>query len=71
MADEHSGVVAHRVRARPSTEHQATLTSLAFDNSYKLAVTAVNDGGAARVAEFVLTTPGLTGSPRAWPQKAS
>src|SRR3954470_12079291 len=44
-----------------STEHQATLTGLGFDDSYKLAVTAVNDGGAARVAEFVLTTPSLSG----------
>ena len=44
-----------------STEHQATLTGLGFDDSYKLAVTATNDGGAARVAEFVLTTPSLSG----------
>ena len=44
-----------------STEHQATLTGLGFDDSYQLAVTAVNDGGAARVAEFVLTTPSLSG----------
>jgi hypothetical protein len=44
-----------------STEHEATLTGLAFDNSYKLAVTAVNDGGVAQVAEFILTTPALSG----------
>jgi hypothetical protein len=44
-----------------STDHHATLTGLAFDNSYKLAVTAVNDGGAAQVGEFVLTTPPLSG----------
>ena len=44
-----------------STEHQTTLTGLGFGSSYKLAVTAVNDGGSAAVAEFVLTTPNLSG----------
>ena len=44
-----------------STEHQTTLTGLGFGSSYKLAVTAVNDGGSAAVAEFVLTTPSLSG----------
>ena len=47
-----------------STEHLATLTGLAFDSSYKLAVTAVNDGGSAAVAQFVLTTPALSGTPK-------
>lgn len=44
-----------------STEHQATLTGLGFSSTYKLAVTAVNEGGSAAVAEFVLTTPSLSG----------
>lgn len=47
-----------------STEHLATLTGLAFESSYKLAVTAVNDGGSAAVAQFVLTTPALSGTPK-------
>ena len=47
-----------------STEHLATLTGLAFDSSYKLAVTAVNEGGSAAVAQFVLTTPSLSGTPK-------
>src|SRR4029453_7072282 len=33
-------------------------------SSYKLAVTAANDGGAATVAQFVLTTPALSGPVR-------
>jgi hypothetical protein len=44
-----------------ATEHQATLTGLAFSSSYKVAVTAVNEGSPARVDEYVLTTPGLSG----------
>jgi hypothetical protein len=45
-----------------ATEHQATLTGLTFSSSYKVAVTAVNEGSPARVDEYVLTTPGLSGS---------
>jgi hypothetical protein len=44
-----------------STEHQATLTGLSFASSYKVAVTAANEGGPGRVDEYVLTTPALTG----------
>ena len=44
-----------------STEHQATLTGLTFSSSYKVAVTAANEGGPGRVNEYVLTTPALTG----------
>jgi len=44
-----------------STEHQATLTGLTFSSSYKVAVTAANEGGPGRVDEYVLTTPALTG----------
>ena len=42
-------------------EHQATITGLTFSSSYKVALTAVNDGGPARVDEYVLTTPALSG----------
>jgi hypothetical protein len=44
-----------------ATDHQATLTGLTFSSSYKVAVTAANDGGPSRVEEYVLTTPALTG----------
>jgi hypothetical protein len=44
-----------------STEHQATVTGLTFSSSYKLAVTAENSGGQAPIAEFLLTTPALSG----------
>jgi hypothetical protein len=44
-----------------ATEHHATLTGLTFSNSYKVAVTAVNAGSPARVDEYVLTTPALSG----------
>jgi hypothetical protein len=44
-----------------ATEHQATLTGLTFSSSYKVAVTAVNEGSPARVEEYVLTTPALSG----------
>ena len=44
-----------------STEHQATLTGLSFASSYKVAVTAANEGGPGRVDEYVLTTPVLDG----------
>ena len=44
-----------------ATEHLATLTGLTFSSSYKVAVTAVNEGGPARVEEYVLTTPALSG----------
>jgi hypothetical protein len=44
-----------------STQHQATLTGLTFSSSYKVAVTAANEGGAGRVDEYVLTTPALSG----------
>ncbi len=44
-----------------ATEHRATLTGLTFSSSYKVAVTAVNEGSPTRVDEYVLTTPGLSG----------
>ena len=44
-----------------STEHQATLTGLTFSSSYKVAVTAANEGGSGRVDEYLLTTPPLSG----------
>jgi hypothetical protein len=44
-----------------STTHQATVTGLTFSSSYKLAVTAENAGGQAPIAEFLLTTPALSG----------
>jgi hypothetical protein len=44
-----------------ATEHHATLTGLAFSSSYKVAVTAANEGSPARVEEYVLTTPALSG----------
>jgi hypothetical protein len=44
-----------------STDHQATVSGLSFGTSYKLAVTAENAGGLAPIAEFLLTTPGLSG----------
>jgi hypothetical protein len=47
-----------------TTLHRATLTGLTFASSYQLAVTAANDGGATTVAQFVLTTPALSGSVR-------
>jgi len=43
-----------------STEHQATLTGLTFSTSYKVAVTATNEGSPSRVEEYVLTTPALS-----------
>jgi hypothetical protein len=45
----------------PATEHQATLTGLTFSSSYKVAVTAVNEGSPAQVDEYVLATPALSG----------
>ena len=48
-----------------STEHQATLTGLTYSSSYKVAVTAANEGGAGRVDEYVLTTPALSGPVKA------
>jgi hypothetical protein len=48
-----------------STQHQATLTGLTFSSSYKLAVTAANEGGSGRVDEYVLTTPALSGPVKA------
>jgi hypothetical protein len=44
-----------------TTEHQATVTGLTFSSSYKVAVTAVNEGGPAQVDEYLLTTPALSG----------
>src|SRR6266516_113629 len=44
-----------------STEHLATLTGLNFSSSYKIAVTAANEGGAGRVEEYLLTTPPFSG----------
>ena len=48
-----------------STEHQATLTGLSFSSSYKVAVTAANEGGPGRVDEYLLTTPALSGPVKA------
>jgi hypothetical protein len=48
-----------------STQHQATLTGLTFSSSYKVAVTAANEGGSGRVDEYVLTTPALSGPVKA------
>jgi hypothetical protein len=47
-----------------TTLHRATVTGLSFASSYQLAVTAQNVGGAASVAQFVLTTPSLSGPVR-------
>jgi hypothetical protein len=44
-----------------TTDHKATVTGLSFSSSYKLAVTAENSGGEAPIAEFLLTTPALSG----------
>ena len=44
-----------------ATEHHATLTGLTFSSSYKVAVTASNEGSPGRVEEYVLTTPALSG----------
>jgi hypothetical protein len=44
-----------------ATEHHATLNGLTFSSSYKVAVTAANEGGPAGVEEYVLTTPALSG----------
>ena len=44
-----------------ATEHHATLTGLTFSSSYKVVVTATNEGGPAGVEEYVLTTPALSG----------
>jgi hypothetical protein len=44
-----------------TTEHQATLTGLTFSSSYKVAVTAANEGGPGPVDEYLLTTPALSG----------
>jgi hypothetical protein len=44
-----------------ATEHHATLAGLTFSSSYKVAVTATNEGSPARVEEYVLTTPALSG----------
>jgi hypothetical protein len=44
-----------------TTEHQATVTGLSYSSSYKIAVTAVNEGNPVRVEEYVLTTPALSG----------
>ncbi len=44
-----------------ATEHHATLTGLTFSSSYKIAVTASNEGSPGRVEEYVLTTPALSG----------
>jgi len=44
-----------------TTEHQATLTGLTFSSSYKVAVTAANEGGPGSVDEYLLTTPALFG----------
>jgi hypothetical protein len=44
-----------------STTHQATMTGLTFSRSYRLDVTATTPDGRTAVAEFLLTTPALTG----------
>jgi hypothetical protein len=48
-----------------STSHQATLTGLAYASSYRLAVTATTADGRTGVAEFLLTTPAVSGPVRA------
>ncbi len=45
--------------------HQVTVTGLTFSSSYHLAVTATTPDGRSAVSQFLLTTPGLTGSVRA------
>jgi len=47
------------------TSHLATVTGLTFASSYHLDVTATTPDGRSAVAQFLLTTPGLTGSVRA------
>jgi hypothetical protein len=44
-----------------STEHQATVTGLAFSSSYLVDVIATAEDGQSAVADFLLTTPGLSG----------
>jgi hypothetical protein len=44
-----------------ATEHRATVTGLSYSSSYKIAVTAANEGNPVRVEEYVLTTPALSG----------
>jgi hypothetical protein len=44
-----------------ATQHQATVTGLSFSNSYVLDVTATTTDGRSAVADFLLTTPALTG----------
>jgi hypothetical protein len=44
-----------------TTEHRATVTGLSYSTSYKIAVTAANEGSPVRVEEYVLTTPSLSG----------
>src|SRR5439155_23290496 len=47
------------------TTHQVTITGLTFASSYHLDVTATTADGRSAVSQFLLTTPGLTGSVRA------
>jgi hypothetical protein len=47
------------------TTHQVTVTGLTFATSYHLDVTATTADGRSAVSQFLLTTPGLTGSVRA------
>jgi hypothetical protein len=44
-----------------STQHQATVTGLNFSSSYVLYVTAATDDGRNAVADYLLTTPAVTG----------
>jgi len=51
--------------AAAGTAHQVTVTGLTFASSYHLDVTATTADGRSAVSQFLLTTPGLTGSVRA------
>jgi hypothetical protein len=48
-------------RTATSTTHQATVSGLSFSKSYRLDVRATTPDGRTGVAEFLLTTPALTG----------
>jgi hypothetical protein len=43
------------------TQHQATVTGLNFSNSYVLYVTATAEDGQSAVADYLLTTPAVSG----------
>jgi hypothetical protein len=48
-------------RTATGTQHQATVTGLNFSSSYVLYVTATTPDGGSAVADFLLTTPAVTG----------